>query len=76
MRKQETEQERNTQHIYTVIFGQMSLENPSVGKPVQQSRVLLLCSSNFEYNLLDAQLAILYREKLDKTSSEMVSPCH
>jgi len=36
MPKQETEQERDTTHIYTVIFGQMSMEKPNAGKPVQQ----------------------------------------
>jgi len=35
MQKQETEQEEKN-NTMTVIFGQMSLEKPNVGKPVQQ----------------------------------------
>jgi len=34
MWKQETKQERKYNTIDTVIFGQMSPENPNVGKPV------------------------------------------
>lgn len=45
----------------------MSSEKPNARKPMQTLRVLLLCSSNYEYNSLDAQLAIRYREKLAKT---------
>ena len=55
MQKQEIEQERNTQHIYTVIFGQMSPEKPNAGKPVQQLRVLLLSSCEKFWVQLDAE---------------------
>ena len=39
-------------------------------------RVLLLSSSNSKYNSLYTQMAIWYREKLRKTNSKMISPCH
>lgn len=60
--------EQSHTQIETMIFGKLSSEIPNVGKPVQQMRVLLLCSNrNYEYNKMDAKLEILFKRNTRKS---------
>lgn len=74
MPKQEIEQEKDATQM-TVIFGQMSLEKPNAGKPVQQIwGFLLLSISYFWIQPQETSLALQYKEyNKEKEISEINS---
>jgi len=76
MPKQETEQEKYTTQWHNYFWTNIPGKTQCGKTSAEALRVLLLCSSKSEYNSLEAQLAIQYKEKLDKINSEMISPCH